>query len=148
MFGIGLQELLVILVVALFVVGPKKLPGVARSLGQGVSELRKAAGDVMDSVSQHEEFKEFKKMKDDLEETVKTVRDPMSALTESVKEDFARTIDLEPETKTIETSGASGLNDSEIKAEAQTTGLQDSVEPEPVASGVPAIVETEKKSDA
>ena len=39
MFGIGMQELLVILVIALIVVGPKKLPDLAKSLGRGFAEL-------------------------------------------------------------------------------------------------------------
>jgi Tat protein translocase TatB subunit len=42
MFGIGTPELLVILVVALIVVGPKRLPEVARALGKGLAELRRA----------------------------------------------------------------------------------------------------------
>ncbi len=46
MFGIGIQELLLILAVALLVVGPTKLPGVARSLGKGLKELRKVSDDL------------------------------------------------------------------------------------------------------
>lgn len=46
MFGIGIQELLIIFVVALLVLGPTKLPGVARSLGKGLKELRKASDDL------------------------------------------------------------------------------------------------------
>lgn len=46
MFGIGIQEALVILAVALLVLGPTKLPGVARTLGKGLRELRKASDDL------------------------------------------------------------------------------------------------------
>ena len=42
MFGIGTPELLVILVVALIVLGPQRLPEIARALGKGLAELRKA----------------------------------------------------------------------------------------------------------
>lgn len=42
MFGIGMQELVLIFVIALVVVGPKKLPEVARALGKGYAEFRRA----------------------------------------------------------------------------------------------------------
>ncbi len=41
MFGIGSTELLVILVVALVVLGPKSLPGIARTMGKALGEFRK-----------------------------------------------------------------------------------------------------------
>jgi TatA/E family protein of Tat protein translocase len=46
MFGIGPTELVVILVVALLVLGPKRLPEIARALGRGLAEFRKATADV------------------------------------------------------------------------------------------------------
>jgi Tat protein translocase TatB subunit len=46
MFGIGLQELLVIMVVALIVLGPKRIPELARALGKGLAEFRRATEDI------------------------------------------------------------------------------------------------------
>lgn len=46
MFGIGPSELLVILVIALLVLGPKRLPELAHSLGKGLAEFRKATSDL------------------------------------------------------------------------------------------------------
>lgn len=49
MFGIGLPELILIMAVALIVVGPDKLPELARSLGKGIVELKKAASSLKES---------------------------------------------------------------------------------------------------
>jgi Tat protein translocase TatB subunit len=51
MFGIGFQELIIILVIALIIVGPKKLPDIAKALGKGLAELRKASNDLKDLVN-------------------------------------------------------------------------------------------------
>ena len=48
--NIGLPELAIILVIALLVIGPGKLPDVASALGKSIREFRKAATDVQDSV--------------------------------------------------------------------------------------------------
>ena len=50
MFGIGVSELLVILVVALIVLGPQRLPEVAKALGKGLAELRKATSGLTDEL--------------------------------------------------------------------------------------------------
>jgi sec-independent protein translocase protein TatB len=51
MFGIGMTELVVILVVALLVLGPRKLPDAARGLGRAMAEFRRASNDLRNSLS-------------------------------------------------------------------------------------------------
>lgn len=55
MFGIGLPELILIMAIALIVVGPEKLPDLAKSLGRGIAELKKAASSLKDSLNEEEE---------------------------------------------------------------------------------------------
>lgn len=59
MFGIGMPELLLILAVALIVLGPKKLPELARALGKGMAEFRRATDELKD---------EFRKMEHEIDE--------------------------------------------------------------------------------
>ncbi len=51
MFGIGMTELLVILVIGLVVLGPKRLPELARSLGRALGEFRRASTDLRQHLS-------------------------------------------------------------------------------------------------
>ena len=46
MFGIGFPELLLILAIALIVIGPKRLPDVARALGRGLGEFKRATDEM------------------------------------------------------------------------------------------------------
>ena len=63
MFGIGMQELIIIAIIALIVVGPKKLPDLAKTLGKGFSEFKKATEGITDELK--ETLKEDKKQDDD-----------------------------------------------------------------------------------
>jgi len=49
-FDIGLQELIIIFLVALLVFGPKRLPELAKTLGKGLGDLKRAFQDVKDQV--------------------------------------------------------------------------------------------------
>ena len=55
MFGIGLPELILIMAIALIVVGPDKLPELARSLGKGIVELKKAAAGLKESLHEDDD---------------------------------------------------------------------------------------------
>lgn len=72
MFDLGMQELIVIFVVALLVFGPKRLPELSRTLGKGVRELKMAMRGVRESIDEVEEevSEEIKQAKTEIEDTV------------------------------------------------------------------------------
>ncbi len=60
MFGLGWQELLIILGIALIIFGPKKLPELGKSLGKAISSFREGSAQAQDAVKK--EMKEIEKV--------------------------------------------------------------------------------------
>jgi len=67
MFGIGMPELLVIFVIALIFIGPKKLPDLARALGKGMAEFRKATSEIKANFDMEDELRG---MEDEISDSV------------------------------------------------------------------------------
>jgi sec-independent protein translocase protein TatB len=68
MFDIGFTELLVIGVVALIVIGPEKLPRVARTLGHLAGRLQRYVADVKADINREIELDELRKMRDSMQQ--------------------------------------------------------------------------------
>jgi sec-independent protein translocase protein TatB len=77
MFGLGFWEIAIILVVAFLVLGPKKLPDLARTIGKSLRDLRRASEDLRSSIQEplDEIRKPLEEIRSDLSETVYHVRD-------------------------------------------------------------------------
>jgi len=68
MFDIGFSELMVIGLVALIVIGPERLPRVARTLGHLAGRLQRYVADVKADINREVELDELRKMKDSFQE--------------------------------------------------------------------------------
>ena len=86
-----MPELIMIAVVALLVVGPKKLPDLAKSLGKGLSEFRKATEDTTETIKKNLRMDDIKQEVDDFKESLlhvnsKDVSDELSSDSKEKKE--------------------------------------------------------------
>jgi Tat protein translocase TatB subunit len=97
MFGIGFPEMIIILIVALLVVGPSKLPELARTLGKAFTEFRRMADEVKETFDE-EVMKE---------ETAKAAETPGETKVDEAKHEEAK----QGEVKKDETAHSSGSND-------------------------------------
>ena len=77
MFGLGWQEILVILVIAVLVIGPEQLPQVARTLGKLMAQFRRVTNELRDTINrevvEQEEFKEFREFGRSLDDEVRKI---------------------------------------------------------------------------
>jgi Tat protein translocase TatB subunit len=97
MFGIGMPELLLILAIALIVIGPKKLPDLAKSLGRAFAEFKKATSELKDSLEIDSELKDIKRTFHNMSDEIKDAIDiNESTKSEDLKKDA---IDIDESTE-------------------------------------------------
>jgi len=73
MFDIGFSELLVIAVVALIVIGPERLPRVARTLGHLFGRMQRYVNDVKADINREMQFEELKKLQTEMEQAARSI---------------------------------------------------------------------------
>ena len=71
MFGIGMPEMILILAIALIVIGPQKLPDLAKSLGRAMREFKKATNEFKETISIDDDFKDAKHSFDSLNQDIR-----------------------------------------------------------------------------
>jgi TatA/E family protein of Tat protein translocase len=87
MFGnIGFPELMVILVIALLVFGPKKLPEVGQSVGKAIREFRKATEGIKSKIEDEISASEIKSVKDDIQ----SVKTEIQGVKENITKDVVK----------------------------------------------------------
>jgi TatA/E family protein of Tat protein translocase len=150
MFGIGMPELIVILVIALIVIGPSKLPDLAKALGKGMAEFKKATQEIKESLDVDDDLKQ---VKDDLVDSV-------SGLKASIQLDHDLSTEKRKEAadsvSDVEEPGEATNVASEKKAESKYSDFDKMIEDyekakepgqdDPKGKG-PSSADTEKKTN-
>jgi sec-independent protein translocase protein TatB len=99
MFDIGFSELMLIAIVALIVIGPQRLPKVARTLGHLFGRMQRYVNDVKADISREMELEELKKMQSSMEDAARSMRDSVSrgiSETEGEINTIAQSAQVEP----------------------------------------------------
>ena len=147
MFGVGLPEMMIIAVVALVFIGPDKLPGVLRSIGKGLVQLKRATSDVRSTVQD-----EMNKIEDEIE--LKDVRESAQSFSNELggvanKMDplaLSKMNSGEQMEKIADAIDKTDNNDSEDKSEREITSIKlDPRELSPEDFSSPEISKVEAK---
>ena len=109
MFDIGFSEMVVIAIVALVVLGPERLPKVARTAGHLLGRLQRYVSDVKADINREIQLEELKKLQAQIEESARqiksTVNNEVAAAEQAVRE-VTHTIRAEPDSPLPPPTGA------------------------------------------
>jgi Tat protein translocase TatB subunit len=83
MFGLGMPEIFLILAIALIVIGPKKLPELAKTMGRAMGEFKRSAQDFKKSIDIETTLKDIETPASDLKDIIKDVNKGKEPIVES-----------------------------------------------------------------
>lgn len=102
MFDIGVTKLAIIGGIALVVIGPEKLPGVAKLIGTLLGRARRYVSDVKAEVNRSMEIDELKKMKDTVENAARDVENTIQTSVSDFEKSWAETTGLASDSQSID----------------------------------------------
>jgi sec-independent protein translocase protein TatB len=141
MFDLGFSELVVIAVVLLIVVGPERLPGVARTAGHLFGRMQRYISDVKTDIRREMQFEELKKLQEQARELEQSLQKGMGEIQSDVQEALSLSED--------KTSEAAALPQEAGAAEGADIGGTQEPQPEPEPEvSAPAATVPEKPVDS
>jgi sec-independent protein translocase protein TatB len=93
MFDIGFTELMVIGVVALIVIGPEKLPRVARTVGHLAGRLQRYVSDVKADINREIELDELRKMRDSMQQAASEMQSSVHSELHKTETDLNKAVE-------------------------------------------------------
>ena len=129
MFDVGFTELMVIAVVALIVIGPERLPRVARTLGHLFGRLQRYVNDVKADINREIELEELKKFKSTFEDAARGFESTVNTEINAVQSEATKTQNELNSLAKIEDPAAETLTPSPVSGETSATPGEIGVEP-------------------
>ena len=117
MFDIGISEIMVIAVVALVVIGPERLPRVARTIGTLLGRAQRYVNDVKAEVNREMELEELKKLQTEMQSAARDIQQTVStagADVQSAVHDVEKSLNetMQPIAESVSSSGSPALTDA------------------------------------
>ena len=128
MFGLGMPEILLILALALIIIGPKKLPDLAKTLGKSLGEFKNAAQDFKNSIN--------------IESSLADMDPPAEEIQKNIKEANKKLADNEDKDKKSTDADFNTKKDSDASSDA----VEDNLEDQPSKTSEDELQEDEKKT--
>lgn len=139
MFDVGFSELMVIALVALVVIGPERLPRVARTLGHLFARLQRYVNEVKADINREIELDELRKFKDEFEQAARSmethIKDEMKQAEASLT-GLAEEASIRPEIEKTQAELAALTQEAAGDPHAAPTAVPQG-EPEPAEHGAP-----------
>ena len=122
MFDIGFSELMVIAVVALIVIGPERLPKVARTVGHLFGRMQRYVNDVKSDISREMALDDLRKLQASMQDTARSIEESVNQEVRSAEDEMNR---ISNETQ----SAAAGTASAETPAAAAPAPAPDASDP-------------------
>ncbi|MFZ4539159.1 Sec-independent protein translocase protein TatB [Propionivibrio sp.] len=111
MFDIGFSELIVIAIVALVVIGPERLPKVARTTGHLLGRMQRYVNDVKSDISREMQLDELKKLQAEVQDSARNFKQSISS-------------DMQAVQQTVDQTAQSVVQDTALSANASVTAAE------------------------
>ena len=129
MFDIGFSELMVIAVVALIVIGPERLPKVARTLGHLFGRMQRYVNDVKADISREMEMDELKKLQTTIQDAARSFEDSVTREVNTAETELQKI--AQQANSTALPPPADAVHDSDVLPAPEGFGVGESHSPEP-----------------